>query len=95
MSTLLIPNEPDTSDQRSSRFLRMTGVRRMTGLGRSTIYRLMAAREFPSPVQLSSRAVGWRLSDLEQWSRARKPRSTEMARSRAMAPLPADWPRWP
>lgn len=64
------------ADLQASRFVRMTAVRQMTGLGRSTIYRLMAAQQFPSPVQLSTRAVGWRLSDLEQWSRARKIPST-------------------
>ena len=76
MSSLLAPNETDASDPRASRFLRMAGVRQMTGLGRSTIYRLMAEHQFPSSVQLSSRAVGWRLSDLEQWSRARKTSSS-------------------
>nr|WP_255420804.1 AlpA family phage regulatory protein [Paucibacter sp. KBW04] len=53
----------------------MPTVRRMTGLGRSTIYRLMATHEFPTSVHLSGRAVGWRLSDLAEWSRARKPSS--------------------
>lgn len=49
-------------------FLRMTGVMHMTGLGRSTIYRLMAEQKFPAPVRLSRRAVAWRRADLEQWS---------------------------
>jgi len=52
-------------------FLRMSAVTRMTGLGRSTIYRLVAQDKFPSPVRLASRAVGWRRSDLERWSEAR------------------------
>ncbi|MDP3476571.1 AlpA family transcriptional regulator [Hydrogenophaga sp.] len=29
----------------------------MTGLGRSTIYRLMAQQQFPCPVRLGARAV--------------------------------------
>ncbi|MBC7705916.1 MAG: AlpA family phage regulatory protein [Rhodoferax sp.] len=52
-------------------FVRMAMVIRMTGLGRTTIYRMMAADKFPCPVRLAKRAVGWRRSDLEQWSQAR------------------------
>lgn len=39
----------------------------ITGLGRSTIYRLVADRRFPRPVRLGCRAVGWRQSDIESW----------------------------
>lgn len=46
-------------------------VMRLTGRGRSTIYRLLAAGQFPSPVQLSVRAVGWRRSDVDDWTAAR------------------------
>lgn len=42
-----------------------------TGLGRSTIYRLMAERKFPTPVRLAARAVGWRKSDLDRWGETR------------------------
>lgn len=52
-------------------FLRMPTVMRMTGLGRSTIYRLIAERRFPSPVRLGPRAVAWRRADLDEWSEAR------------------------
>lgn len=49
-------------------FLRMRSVTRMTGLGRSTIYRLIAEDRFPRPVRLAKRAVAWRRVDLERWS---------------------------
>lgn len=52
-------------------FVRMAVVVRMTGLGRSTIYRLMAEAKFPPPVRLSKRAIAWRRADLERWSEAR------------------------
>lgn len=52
-------------------FLRMPTVMRMTGLGRSTIYRLIAEKKFPCPVRLGPRAVAWRRSDLDRWSEAR------------------------
>jgi len=51
--------------------LRLPEVMRMTGLGRSTIYRLLAAGRFPPPVQLSVRAVGWRRSDVDNWTAER------------------------
>jgi prophage regulatory protein len=74
MRSLPAPLDIQSPDPIASRFVRLPAVRQMTGRGRSTIYRLMAAQQFPSSVQLSSRAVGWRLSDLEQWSRGRMPK---------------------
>lgn len=58
-----------------SLLLRIGAVMRLTGLGRSTIYRLMADEQFPSPVRLTKRVVAWRQSDLEQWSDGR-PKAT-------------------
>ena len=52
-------------------FLRMTTVVRLTGLTRSTIYRLIADKRFPSPVRLGPRAVAWRRTDLLSWSESR------------------------
>ncbi|HEY9067763.1 MAG TPA: AlpA family phage regulatory protein [Burkholderiaceae bacterium] len=51
----------------------MSSVIKFTGLGRSTIYRLIAEQRFPRPVQLSQRAVGWRRVDLDCWSAGRPP----------------------
>ena len=61
----------DTSVPDASPFLRMWAVTRMTGLGRSTIYRLIAQDKFPSPVRLANRAIAWHRTDLERWSEAR------------------------
>lgn len=55
------------------KFLRMPMVVRMTGLGRSTIYRLIAMKKFPGPVRVGDRAVAWRQADLDQWSEGRLP----------------------
>ncbi len=54
-------------------FLRMPSVIRITGLGRSTIYRLVADEKFPPPVKLSARSVGWRRADVQRWSEDRVP----------------------
>ncbi|MBX3621265.1 MAG: AlpA family phage regulatory protein [Rhizobacter sp.] len=59
------------TDAAATIFVRMTAVVRLTGLGRSTIYRLMAEDKFPPPVRLAKRAIAWRRIDLERWSAAR------------------------
>ena len=56
-------------------FLRIGAVTKLTGLGRSTIYRLMAEAKFTTPVRLSSRAIAWRRADLDRWSAERPPAS--------------------
>lgn len=51
--------------------LRRDEVERATGLPRSTIYAKIAAGDFPKPIQLSARAVGWLESDIAAWQTAR------------------------
>ena len=53
-------------------FARLPTVMQATGLGRSTIYRLVASGAFPAPVHLGPRAVAGRWSDLDQWSETRR-----------------------
>lgn len=67
-------------DTRDVEFLRLPSVLRRTGLGRSTIYRLMADAQFPAAVKLSGRAIGWRRSDLDRWSDARRASDSAPAR---------------
>lgn len=64
-------SRPEVERGGAALFLRIGAVMRITGLGRSTIYRLMADAEFPPPVRLTKRVVAWRRSDLERWSEAR------------------------
>jgi prophage regulatory protein len=65
MSATPLPARPEKP---APAFLRTPSVMHMTGLGRSTIYRMMAEQRFPSPVKLSTRAVAWRREDLDRWS---------------------------
>ncbi|MNF65287.1 Prophage CP4-57 regulatory protein (AlpA) [compost metagenome] len=44
--------------------MRRRMVQDLTGLSRTTIYRLMAAGKFPRPVRIGERAVAWRADDL-------------------------------
>lgn len=63
--------QPPQVESAGPPFLRMPTVMRMTGLGRSTIYRMIAESKFPRPVRLGTRAVAWRRADLDRWSETR------------------------
>ena len=47
--------------------LRRKQVEARTGLSRSTIYLRIARGEFPTPVSLGVRAVGWNSQEIDQW----------------------------
>jgi len=49
------------------RILRLPEVIKNTGLKRSTIYKLMAAQDFPIQISLGAKSVGWLESDIENW----------------------------
>jgi len=53
------------------KILRLAQVMDSTGLGRSTIYKYIAERKFPIPLQLSERCVGWLESEVQQWIQSR------------------------
>ena len=46
----------------------------LTGLCRSSLYKALAAKEFPEPVKLGKRAVGWLETDLVAWVQSRQKR---------------------
>jgi len=54
------------------KILRRPDVEARTGLARSTIYDWMKRGEFPLPVALGARLVGWRESEIEEWLAARE-----------------------
>ncbi len=47
--------------------LKLPEVTRITGIGRSNLYALIQRGEFPKPVKLSVRSVGWRQSEVNAW----------------------------
>lgn len=53
-----IPNE---------RILRLRDVLARTGLTRSMAYALVKAQDFPTPINLGARAVGWLESEIDAW----------------------------
>ena len=48
-------------------YLRLKTVVSMTGVSRSSIYRLIGEGRFPQQVMLSRRSVGWRASCVRRW----------------------------
>lgn len=56
----------------AERHLRRTVVQHITGLSRSAIYDLMQKGQFPRPVRLTGKAVGWPESAIAEWLASRK-----------------------
>lgn len=62
----------DTQFNLESRgLLRRSEVLKLTGLSKSTLYRLESSRDFPSAIQVSARCVAYRLSDVYRWLEGR------------------------
>ncbi len=53
------------------RLLRLAGVEGLTGMKKSTIYRLMKERKFPAAVRLGTRMVAWPESAVLTWVQER------------------------
>ena len=55
---------------------RLNEVLDLTGLCRSGVYKALAAKDFPEPVKLGKRAVGWLEADLMAWVQSRQKRKS-------------------
>ncbi len=53
------------------KILRLRAVCEVTGLSRSTVYRLVSDGGFPKPVRLGPQSVGWRVSEVDEWLESR------------------------
>lgn len=51
--------------------IRLPAVLARTGLSRSTVYAAMGRDEFPAPLSLGARSVGWLESDIDTWLQTR------------------------
>ena len=47
------------------------GVTRKTGLASSSLYAAIARGEFPKPIKLGERSVGWLSREIDAWIEAR------------------------
>ena len=54
------------------RIIRAREITAIVGLSRPYLYVLINKGEFPEPVKLSSRASGWRESDIAAWIESRE-----------------------
>ena len=59
--------KPPSTTLYSERILRRHEVELRTGLPRSSLYRLIAAGEFPRQRRLSPSTVGWLESEISAW----------------------------
>ena len=48
-------------------FIRLPQVIELTGLAKSSIYRLIDEGDFPKQIPLGARSVGWVKSHVEDW----------------------------
>jgi prophage regulatory protein len=55
----------------TERILRQSEVLQITGLGRTTLWRLERRGEFPARRRITGNIVGWLLSEVEEWMRSR------------------------
>lgn len=50
-----------------TKFIRLPEVLERTGLSKPWIYRLIGRGEFPSPIKLGGRAIGFIESEIDEW----------------------------
>ncbi len=73
------------------RIVRIDEVVRLTGRSRTTLWRACRDGQFPVPFKISSRAIGWKLSEIVAWmdSRPRAGAYSSSADETPAAPLAA------
>lgn len=57
------------SAEMQMKLLRRQEVEELVGISRSTLYTMISEGRFPKQVQISTRAVRWRRSDVIEWMR--------------------------
>jgi prophage regulatory protein len=65
--------------------LRLPAVQARVGLSRSSIYLRIARNEFPKPISLGARAIGFLESEISSWIASRPaPSSAPVAKKRSV-----------
>ena len=62
------------------KILRLPAVLNHVGLGKTSLYAAIRRGDFPRPIKLSERAVGWRRAEVDEWI-SRRPLATGEARA--------------
>ncbi|ALI56274.1 helix-turn-helix transcriptional regulator [Celeribacter marinus] len=60
----------------TNEILRKPRVLALIGIGNTSLYAAIKRGDFPAPVKLGVRAVGWRRSDIENWLASRETKVT-------------------
>jgi len=63
-------NSATTTNKQSvtnDRIVRAKEVVEMTGLSRTTIWRMERYKSFPARVSLGKNSIGWKMSDIQKW----------------------------
>ncbi len=83
------PREQSVSPgELEDRILPWSQVKVISGLSRTTVWRLQKTGDFPASVQVSRNRVGWWQSELLEWKRTRTPRRLPEPRVVRSAPAP-------
>jgi prophage regulatory protein len=61
----------------TNEILRRPAVTRKTGLASSSLYAAIARGEFPKPIKLGERSVGWLSREVDAWIEARRTQRDE------------------
>jgi prophage regulatory protein len=72
---------------------RLPQVKEVTGLGTTSIWKLVKERDFPPPVHLTGRARAWRSDEIQAWIDSR-PRSDRSLRVNPANLPPKPFPAW-
>ena len=62
---------PTPKSSNPAKIIRTKEVLELSGLSRTTLWRLEKKGQFPARLALSAGSVGWRLVDVEQWINSR------------------------
>ena len=63
----LVPISVSEENSNQSILLRPNEVAQLLGVSKKHLLNLSKTKNFPKRVQIGTRAIGWRRTDLEQW----------------------------
>ncbi|MXY17051.1 MAG: AlpA family phage regulatory protein [Acidobacteria bacterium] len=71
----------EQTHQTAPALLALADVRKLTGLGTTTIYKFMNAGDFPRAVRVGPKLVKWRSAEINAWIAGLQPADIGMGRT--------------
>ena len=65
------PKMAQEKQDNQKHIIRLRQVLAQVGLSRATVYKMIGRSEFPKPVQIGQRSVGWLTEEVNSWLRSR------------------------